>query len=411
MSYRELARATRSVVFPIGFFARLPYAMTPLGTLLLLQHATGSYAFAGAAAAAQSLAIGMGGVIVGRLADRTSIRRLGVFMAVANAVALAGLLVATFADRPTLFGAAVLVGATQPQVGPLIRVHWSYLARSRSEQPGLVTTALSYEAAADEASFIAGPAVVGLLAAVWAPVPAGAPLTACIVLLLAAAVPLAMLYTTAPERAPSRSVAVPLPRAGLAAMCAAMAIMGAIFGTVQVGVTAHATAADNPSAGGLLYAALGAGSAIAGIAYAWIPSRVALRTRCRLFALGLLIAMILLSDGGARLPLAAVVLVAGTAIAPYMITIYAITERLAPTRVAITMTIVCAAGPVGTAAGQSLAGLLVEQSGHRAPLMLPPLLAGAALVLAMTNRTMSADHHSCPDDAVGPKTDQIVSRG
>ncbi|MFG3558413.1 hypothetical protein ACGGAQ_28960 [Micromonospora sp. NPDC047557] len=369
------------MVFPIGFLARLPYAMTPLGTLLLLQHVTGSYAFAGAAAAAQSLAIGVGGVIVGQLADRISIRQLGVYMAIANAVALAGLLAATLTDRPTLLAAAILVGATQPQVGPLIRVHWSYLAQSRPEQPGLMTTALSYEAAADEASFIAGPAVVGLLAATWAPVPAGAPLTACIVLLLAAAAPVALLYTTAPERAPSRSAASPLPRTGLAAMCAAMAIMGAIFGTVQVGVTAHATAADNPSTGGLLYAALGAGSAIAGIAYAWIPSHVALRTRYRLFAFGLLVAMTLLPAGGTRLPFAAVILVAGIAIAPYMITIYAITERLAPTRVAITMTIVCAAGPVGTAAGQSLAGLLVEQFGYRAPFMLPPLLAAAALIL------------------------------
>ncbi|MFG1651499.1 MFS transporter [Micromonospora sp. NPDC049275] len=394
MSYRELARTTHSVVFPLGFFARLPYAMTPLGTLLLLQHATGSYAFAGAAAAAQSLAIGAGGVIVGRLADRTSIRQLGVLMAVANAVALAGLLAATLADRPALFAAAVLVGATQPQVGPLIRVHWSYLAQSRPEQPTLLTTALSYEAAADEASFIAGPAVVGLLAATWAPVPTGAPLTACIVLLLAAAAPVALLYTTAPERAPSRSAASPLPRAGLVAMCAAMAIMGAIFGTVQVGVTAHATAANNPSTGGLLYAALGAGSAIAGIAYAWIPSRVALRTRYRLFAFGLLIAMTLLPAGGTRLPLAVVILVAGIAVAPYMITIYAITERLAPTRVAITMTIVCAAGPVGTAAGQSLAGLIVEQSGYRAAFLLPPLLAAVALILAMTDRNASAERNS-----------------
>ncbi|MCF0091312.1 MFS transporter [Micromonospora sp. MH99] len=385
MSYRQLARATRPAIFPIGFLARLPYAMTPLGTLLLLRHATGSYAFAGAAAAAQSLAIGAGGVIVGRLADRTSIRRLGVWMAVANAVALAGLLAATFADRPTLVAAAVLVGATQPQVGPLIRVYWSHLARLRPGQPDLVTTALSYEAAADEASFIAGPAVVGLLAAAWAPVPSGAPLTACIVLLLAAAAPLALLYRTAPERVSSQSVASPLPRAGLAAMCAAMAIMGAIFGTVQVGVTAYATTADNPSAGGLLYAALGAGSAVAGIAYAWIPSRVTLRTRYRLFALGLVIAMSLLPAGGAQLPLAAVVLVAGIAIAPYMITIYAITERLAPARVAITMSIVCAAGPVGTAAGQSLAGLLAEQFGHRAPFLLPPMLAAAALILAATN--------------------------
>ncbi|MET8043725.1 MFS transporter [Micromonospora sp. NPDC005215] len=411
MSYRNLARATRFAVFPIGFFARLPYAMTPLGTLLLLQHTTGSYAFAGATAAAQSLAIGAGGIVVGRLADRTGIRQLGLFMSVANVIALTGLLAATVAGRPALCAAAVLVGATQPQVGPLIRVHWSYLAQSRPEEPGLVTTALSYEAAADEASFIAGPAVVGILAVAWAPVPAGAPLTACIVLLLGAAVPMALLYETAPEPTPSQTSTSPLPRTGLAAMCAAMAIMGAIFGTIQVGVTAHATAADNPAAGGMLYAALGAGSALAGIAYAWLPPRVPLRTRYRLSALGLLIAMILLPAGGVRLPLVAVVLVAGIAVAPYLITIYAITERLAPTRVATTMTIVCGAGPVGTAAGQSLAGVLVEQFGHRAPFLLPPVLAATALALTRTNPITSADQSSSPNATVEPGTEHATSKG
>ncbi|MEU8180766.1 MFS transporter [Micromonospora sp. NPDC049047] len=411
MSYRDLARATRFAVFPIGFVARLPYAMTPLATLLLLQQSTGSYAFAGAAAAAQSLAIGAGGIVVGRLADRTSIRRLGLFMAIANAIALTGLLAATLADRHVLFAAAVLVGATQPQVGPLIRVHWSYLARSRPARPGLVTTALAYEAAADEASFIAGPAVVGTVAAASAPVPAGAPLTACIVLLLAAAVPLAMLYETAPEPTPARTSTAPLPRAGVAALCAAMAIMGAVFGSVQVGVTAYATAADNPAAGGMLYAALGVGSAVAGIGYAWLPPRVPLRTRYRLSALGLLIAMILLPAGGGPLPLVVVVLVAGFAVAPHLISIYALTERLAPTRIATAMTIVCAAGPIGTAVGQSLAGMLVEQFGHRAPFLLPPVLAVAALGLTRTKWIISTERNSAPVADVELITEQAASRG
>ncbi|MEW2382397.1 MFS transporter [Micromonospora sp. NPDC047707] len=389
MSYRELFRASRLAIFPVGLLARLPYAMTPLGTLLLLQQATGSYAFAGLAAAAQSLAIGAGGIAVGRLADRTSIRRLGLIMAVANAIALTGLLATTTAGEVAMFAAAVLVGATQPQVGPLVRVHWSHLTRSRPDQPGLITTALSYEAAADEASFIAGPALVGLLAAASAPVPAAAPLTACIVLLVAAAMPVALLYRNAPDKAPEQSTAVPLPKAGLAALCAAMAVIGALFGTVQVGVTAYATAADNPSAGGLTYAALGAGSAAAGIAYAWIPARISMRTRYRISAATLLIAMLSLPAAGTSLPLEAAMLVAGLAIAPHMITLYAMTEQLAPTRVAITMTIVCAAGPVGTAAGQALAGLLVEQSGHRAAFTLAPLLAAVALTLALTSRVAS----------------------
>ncbi|MFI7335823.1 TlpA family protein disulfide reductase [Micromonospora aurantiaca (nom. illeg.)] len=62
-----------------------------------------------------------------------------------------------------------------------------------------------------------------------------------------------------------------------------------------------------------------------------------------------------------------------------MITIYALTEQLAPARVAATMTTVCVAGPIGTAAGQALAALLVDRSGRPAALTLAPLLATLAV--------------------------------
>ncbi|MFI7335821.1 hypothetical protein [Micromonospora aurantiaca (nom. illeg.)] len=66
-------RASRVAIFPV-----------------LLHQATGSYAIAGLAAAAQSLATGGGGIVVGHLADRGNIRPVGVLMAAANATAVVG---------------------------------------------------------------------------------------------------------------------------------------------------------------------------------------------------------------------------------------------------------------------------------------------------------------------------------
>ncbi|HEX2132966.1 MAG TPA: hypothetical protein VHH15_15565, partial [Actinophytocola sp.] len=143
MSYRALARSAPPLFLPLGLLARLPYAMTPLGTLLVLESA-GSHTFAGVAAGAQSVAIAVGGLAAGALAARVGARRLGMVLAVLNALAVLGLALAS--GRAAMFAAAVLVGLTQPHVGLLVRVHWS-AALDRSP---LLRTGFAYEGAADE---------------------------------------------------------------------------------------------------------------------------------------------------------------------------------------------------------------------------------------------------------------------
>jgi MFS family permease len=387
MSYRLLLSGTHPAFLPLGFLARLPYSMMPLGTLLLLQAATGSYRFAGVATGAQSLAIAVGGPAVGRLAEQFGPRRLGMLAAILNAGAVIGLIAATQAGRVVMLVAAVLAGLTQPQVGPLVRVHWSHLARSGRRPVEFVATALSYEAAVDESSFIVGPAVVGLLATIPLWVKASGALAAGAILLVLAALPLALLYTERPARPDEHeAVRAPLPATRLARLFCAMALMGAIFGVLQTGVTAYAREAGHPGAAGLLYAELGVGSALAGLAYGWLPGRFGLHARYPTFAAGLLVGMAVLALGEVLWPLSTAVMVAGVTISPYMISIYALTERLAPARVATTMTVLCSGGPVGTATGQALAGLLTDDHGYRAALALAPIIAALAVLLALTTR-------------------------
>jgi MFS family permease len=377
VSYRELVRAVPLPFLLLGLIARLPYAITPLATLGLLHSATGSYTFAGAAAAAQSLATAAGGIGVGVLADRIGPRTVGVVTAITHAACAASLVVATRFDRPVMAVTAITVGLTQPAVGPLARVHWARLLRSTG-RPGLLPTALSYETAADELGFVAGPVLAGLLTGAVGPV---APLVAVVLLTAGAAAPFALHYVrTAPSH---RSAAPRRPRLGpLAAMVVAAAALGAVFGAVQTGVTSYAAERAEPGSAGLLYALLAVGSAIAGVGYAWVPARIGAGLRYLLATVGLLLGTAGLAVGHADLPVA--IALAGVTIAPYMISAYALTERLSGGRgTATALMVVNAGGPVGTAVAQTVAGRAADAGGSAAAFLVAPAAATVALLVAV----------------------------
>ncbi|MGW1209317.1 MFS transporter [Streptomyces sp. NPDC002499] len=381
MAYRSLLRVPGAGFFPLGFLARLPYATSTLATLILVRAASGSYAFAGLAAAAQGVATAVGGPVLGALSDRHGHRSVGVAAAVANIVALTGLIAASHADRASMLAAAALVGLTQPPVGPLVRVHWSRLLHAR-DRHALMPTALSYEATADETSFVVGPAIVGLLT----PIGPAAPTMGTIALLALATLPFALSLSRRDGTRPTtpKATRTPLPRRPLAAMFLAMAAMGAVFGAVQTGVTAYADGSGRPGTAGLLYAVFGIGSALAGAACAWLPARFAPRHRYATFAATLLLGGLILVAGDGLHAVPAAVAVAGITVAPYMISLYTLTEQLAPPdRATVTMTIVCGAGPLGTAAGQAVAGSLADGHGSAGAFLVAPIAATAALLLAL----------------------------
>jgi hypothetical protein len=259
----------------------------------------------------------------------------------------------------------------------MARVHWARLLRARG-QADLVPTALSYETVADEIGFVVGPAVAGLLTAAIGPV---APLSAVALLSAGAATPFALFYArTAPPRRPA--VAARPQYGPLVAMALAAAALGAVFGAVQTGVTSYAAERAEPGGAGLLYALLAVGSSVAGIAYAWLPSRIRDTHRYAGAAVGLLLGTTVLAAGSAWLPLA--ITVAGFSIAPYMISAYALAERLSGGRgTATTLMAVSAGGPIGTAIAQAVAGRVADAGGSAAALVVAPVAAGAALLVAV----------------------------
>jgi hypothetical protein len=166
----------------------------------------------------------------------------------------------------------------------------------------------------------------------------------------------------------------------MALLVVSMAALGAIFGSIQTATTAYA-----PGEAGFRYACLGIGSALSGIAYGWLPRSFHVDTRYLVFSATLVAGM-------AVLPLSpwptAGILVAGLAIAPYMITLYALTDALAPpTRLPLAIAALGAGGPVGTAAGQAVTGVLIDGPGLAAAWLVPAACACMALLVAVGNRT------------------------
>ena len=391
-SYRALLRIVGPAYVLVAFLGRIPLAMSQLGVLVLVSETTGRYGVGGAAAGILAVSNAVGAPIFGTLSDRIGQRPVVVVQSLAGAAGLAGIVAVTDPDasKALIFAMASVTGFMLPQVGPLARVRWRPITRDAGDQRRLVDAAFSYEGAADEASFVLGPAIIGVLAIVAEP--AGA--------LLAAAVLLAVFgswFAVHPTSAlvARRSVTggsgtEPLWTGVFVVLVLAQMCVGTIFGSVQTGTTVLATAEGQAGLAGLIHAVLGIGSVIAGLAITGLPERVLYATRMAVAAFGLLVlaAPLLLVDSlGA---LVAVIALLGFAVAPYMISNFALAGILVPVhRVSAAMTMLAGATGIGYALGAAVAGRLADAHGHTAAFAVTVSAAAMAVVISLAaNRAL-----------------------
>lgn len=391
-SYRALLRIVGPAYIVVAFLGRIPLAMSQLGVLVLVSTTTGRYGLGGAAAGVLAVANAIGSPLAGALADRIGQRPVVLAQSLVGAVGLAGIVVVTDPDASTalIFVMAGITGFAMPQVGPLARVRWRPITADKGDQRRLVDAAFSYEGAADEASFVLGPATIGVLALIAEP--AGA--------LLAAAVLLAVFGSWFAIHPTSALVAKQTDRGGAGSgslwtavfvvLVLAQFCIGIIFGSVQTGSTVLATAEGKAGLAGLIHATLGIGSVIAGLAITALPERVLYATRMLVAALALLVlsAPLLLVDSVASL--IGVIALLGFAVAPYMISNFALAGILVPLhRVGTAMTLLAGATGVGYAVGASIAGRLADHHGHTAAFSVTVSAAALAVLLAVTaNRAL-----------------------
>ncbi|MGI5167816.1 MFS transporter [Spirillospora sp. CA-253888] len=377
--FRDVIALSGPALPVISFLARLPAAMCPIGSLLLVNDRTGSIATAGLVAGAFALGQATGGPLIGRLADRKGQRPTVLVASLANAAAIALLVVAAMAAWPPLLqGAlALMAGLSVPQIGPLSRSRLVPLAKGDAR---LTSSVLSFDGTVDETSFVTGPALVGLLAVFD---PAAGLLTAAG--LVAVCGPFFALHRTAPAGTARRaSSSARLLSPALCFLCAGMALQGMVFGSLQTGITELTEKLGQPGAAGLIYGLMGVPSALVGLLMTARPSRLALRTRWRLVIVVQTALCLPLLAVGSMWALALTVTVLGLTYAPNIITMFALTERVAPPeRMGEAMALLGSGIILGTSAGAMASGRLAETLGHRAAFWSAVACAGVAAVLAL----------------------------
>ncbi len=382
-----------------AFIGRLPLSMIGLGSVLLVQDQTGSYGLGGAVAAAGAVASAVAGPVIGRLADTHAQRR--VLLAVLAVFVVSGFVFLTSVreDWPlwTVFASAAVTGATLPPVASMIRVRWTHLLRGTPRLP----TALAMESVVDEFVFIVGPVLVTFLSTTGhttSGVVTAFTLAAVGTLLFAAQ------GRTEPPPAPHEHrrgpSAIRVP--GLRVLFVVGAAVGAVLGTLEIGLVAFADEAGARSLSGVLIAALAAGSMAAGIGWGTVHWRVRLRHRLVgvLVVLTVLTVPLMLVEGfWLMLPL---VLLAGIAVSPALISAFTLAEVLVP-RSAVTeaFTWIGTSLALGVAVGASLTGKIVDSAGANASFVVATVAAGvAAVAVGIAQRCLHVPAEHAPTAAL-----------
>ncbi len=388
-------------LFAASVVARLPpEGMLSIALLVHTQRLTGSFAAAGAVTGAFAIALGVGGPPLGRLVDRRG--QTGVLVAsasIATTLLLAIALVPSGAPLVVLLALAAGVGLSVPPVGACLRAQLPTLLAN----PGAVSRAYALETSLVELTYIFGPPLALCIGVLWSTRAALA--IGGGILLAGTAV-----FATQPASRRWRPPAIgPRRRGGslrtptMRTLMIALIAVGALIGADEVAVTAAAKSVGGTSSAAPLFALWGAGSFVGGL----IVTRLGTARSATglILWLGALAAghLALIPADTSVLELAAVLLVAGAAIAPTEAAVYAMVEDAAPAG-AITEAFawLATAMAVGGAVGAAGAGVLADSVGPAAAFALGGCAAAfAVLTTALRSRTLDRRKTSALDRWTG----------
>ncbi|KUM71960.1 MFS transporter [Streptomyces curacoi] len=378
--YGQLLRTRGAWTFLLpGFAARQPFAMLTISIVLLVQHTTGSYGAAGAAAAVTGVSMALFAPYSGRLADRYGQRVVlipGVLIHTLSGLTLTAL---ALADAPlwALFVAAVPTGASVPQVGPMVRARWGV----KLQGSPLMTTAAAFESVTDELTFVVGPLLATALCTAVDPA-AGLVTEAALTLL--GGLLFAAQKSTQPSVAvsgharvePASALRVP----GVRVLIVTFLGIGSVFGGMQVSLAAFTESIGEPGLNGVLYGTFAAGNMLSGVVCGAIAWKAAPQRRLLLGYAALALAASGLWAAHSVLVLAGLGLLVGMCIAPALITGYTLVEGLVPEGARTeAFTWLTGAVALGQAAAVTVAGQLEDRFWGGAGFLVP--MGGTLLAL------------------------------
>ena len=400
-AYRQILTDPSARAFSAaGLVARLPISMTGLGIVLLISLTNGSFGRAGLVAAVATLTGAVAAPLWGQAIDRVGQARVLTIAAMVNSASLALLVSSVQLGWPlaVTLVAALGVGTGFSSAGSAVRARWSHRLR---ESP-LLQTAFALEAVLDEVIFIVGPVLVTFLATAVHPA-LGVSVSA--VIGLVGALLMAAQRSTQPPVAPHDRtrrrerlpVGVLLP-IGLASLA-----LGAVFGGMEVVVVAFAAETGVLPYAGLFITVWAFGSLLAGVVSGAIAWRAGAATRFRIGAAALAASLLPLPFLGSPLPVGALLLVSGMAIAPTLIAAVAVIESAVPTtRLTEALNWNTTGMAVGLAVGAAAIGYLIDLAGARGGFF---GVVGAGVLLvgsALTVRTRPALSPNPPGSAAEP---------
>ncbi|TQL66616.1 MFS transporter [Nocardioides albertanoniae] len=387
---QSLVRAVGGSYFPLALVARMPYAMMVVGVLTLVVTARGSLALGGLNSALVGVGAALGGPVLGAAVDRFGQRLVLLVISGLSSAALGVMAWVVYSPLPdaAVLVVAFLVGATAPQIAPMSRTRLVTIISARivpERRERVFNSTMAYESAADETVFIVGPVVAGLLAVAidpWAPVVAAAALTLVFVAVFALH-PSAVVARDTTGRTPA-APARELARPRLVVVVVGILGVGLFFGSMLTSLTAFMADHGRPEQAGLVYAAMGVGSAALALGVALFPAGFGSAARWLVFGAVILLGALTLpavSSAGSVTGMVVALLVIGIGIGPTLVTQFGLGARRSPIgRSATVMTMLGSAIILGQSMASAITGEVAERWGTDAALLMP---VGAALVIVV----------------------------
>ncbi|MFD7259235.1 MFS transporter [Streptomyces sp. NPDC059874] len=390
-TYRKVIALTGPLLPFVSFFARLPVAMSQFGSVLLVAETSGSLATAGIVGGTLSAGQVVFGPLLGRLSDRHGQRPVVLGAAAVNAVATAALVAGALGglDAVPLAAIGAVTGASVPLIGPLARTRSVALAHRAKADESVIGAVHSLEGAMDEVSFVIGPALVGLAALAAHPAVAlgGAAALVAVFGTAFALHPTAAVTAAAPPPERPKGVRRTRPAGVVYSVRGSLLLQGAMFGGLQAGIASLTEELGAPGQAGIVYAANGVVSAAVGLSLGALPARFGLRLRWRVATAAALLLAVPLLFTGSLWGLYLIVTLLGAAVAPHLITAFALTERhVEPSRLAESMAFAASSLVAGQALALALSGRMAEWYGPSGAFAVAVGAPALALVLSLCTR-------------------------
>jgi MFS family permease len=387
-SYRDILTIPGALAFSsAGLLARSGGAMMGLGIVLMVSSLYGSYALAGALAAANAVAWAVGTALLSNLVDQYGQRRVMYPATVVSALSLAVVVVLAVLQLPawTLFAPAVVSGLTGGSPGALVRARWNHV----TSEPHQLHAAFSLESTLDEVTFVVGPVLATALSTGVHP---AAGLVAPVVLSLAGAQLFYSQRATEPPPTP-RGVSIRhawrdfiLFTPGVGAVVAVNLLIGCVFGSIDVSVVAAASAWDVRGASGVVLAVFSAASGLAGLLYGARTWHSPLPTRFVVGVVALFASTLGLLRADTVWLLGAVGVLVGVTVAPTLINGNTLIGRVvAPGRLTEGLAWMGTGIGIGAAAGSSLSGAAIDAQGYHAGFIVVAGFGTLAAVIAVAS--------------------------